>query len=130
MIATIINKDKMFEFSVDNYDISIIPDAKRYGNGYIDLFKVYPKENVLAYLSSMICKHDRPLRFWFSKNHTNIDEYIHNDFNKTIDCIDFCNRFGEYHILNFKAHILSYKIINQENTFYRCQIFNMEIEKD
>lgn len=130
MIATIINKDKMFEFSVDNYDISIMPDAKQYGNGYIDLFKAYPKENVLAYLISMICKHNKSLRFWFSKKYTKIHDNIHNDFDKTIDCIDFCNQLSDYHILSFKAIILPYRIVNQEGTFYRCQIVSMEVEKD
>ena len=66
MIVTVIVDDKMSEFSADSYDIKIMPDADTYGNGFIDLTKVYPKENVISYLASMLCKHNRPLRFWFS----------------------------------------------------------------
>lgn len=115
----------IFNINSDNYDIKIMPDYERYGNGYIELNKVWYKDTKLAYLSTMLCKHPRPFRFWFSKKHTKI---MVNGLD--IDIMDFCKNVDNYHVISFKVNCLKYKLKGDLNLHTRLEITELNVEED
>jgi len=121
--------NRSFEFNADQYDIHIIPDYKKYGNGCIDISKIYPKAIDLEYCSellSMDCR-SRPHRFWFGKRNTSIfDE----DGNK-IDNVEFCAASSDFHIISIEVayyrYKINYNILRNEDYIHRLEIIKMVV---
>ena len=118
-----------FEFNADQYDVGISPDYKKYGNGRIDISKIYPKVINLEYCAELLSIDHRlrPHRFWFGNRNTSIfDE----DGDK-IDNVEFCEISSSFHIISIEVTCCRYKInyntLRDEKYIHRLEITKMVV---
>lgn len=118
-----------FEFNADQYDVHIVPGYKKYGNGWIDISKIYPKMIDLEYCAELLsidCK-SRPHKFWFGNRKTSIfDE----DGDK-IDNVEFCATSSDFHIISMEIACYRYKMnyitLQNEKYIHRLEIIKMVV---
>lgn len=118
-----------FEFNADQYDVHIIPDYKTYGNGIIDISKIYPQIIYLDYCEELLSidYRVRPHRFWFGNRNTSIfDE----DGDK-IDNVEFCATSSDFHIISIEVACHRYKIkcntLRDKKYIHRSDIIKMVV---
>ena len=118
-----------FEFNADQYDVCISPDYKKYGSGWIDVSKIYPKAIDFEYCAELLSIDHRlrPHRFWFGNMNTSIfDE----DGNK-IDNVEFCATSSDFHIISIEVACYRYKInyntLRDEKYIHTLDIIKMVV---
>ena len=119
-------QNKHWDLISDSYETKLNADWKTYSDGYVDVWKVYPKQQMLEYAASILCIHPRPFRFWFNKN-TSI---ILDSDNSAINPMDFCKHIDDYHILSIRCCTQRYRILKENNFRFRLIITRMVVGLD
>lgn len=116
-----------FNLRADNYTVKLMPTFDDFGNGYIDLGKVYPKKEKLDYQVSMLCKHDREFRFWFNQDTQFVDLS-----NITNDIFYFGHNLDDYHIIGIHCKAFEYKVKGNSDAtaLTRLNIISLIVEQD
>lgn len=121
--------DHSFDFNADQYDLHTMPDYKKYGGGWINISKIYPKVIGLEYCAELLsidCRL-RPHRLWFGNRNTSIfDE----DGNK-IDNVEFCTTSNDFHIISIEVacyrYKMNYNMLQDEKYIHRLDIIKMVV---
>ena len=68
-----LSSDDQYMLKADGYNYTVLPDFKKYGNGYLETEKEYSMFEFLKYESELLKTNvSNPNRFWTSKRYTKV----------------------------------------------------------
>ena len=107
-----LSSDDQYMLKADGYNYTVLPDFKKYGNGYLETEKEYSMFEFLKYESELLKTNvSNPNRFWTSKRYTKV-WLIEKDERRELSIKELAGIGDRYHVLHISAKLISFNIKN------------------